>query len=300
MGSWGGFAWGREVVCIRLGTSRASIDPVFNALRGRFVQRLHLEDPIQLERNLHCVLGEQEEWRLQHALWEAWDTIQRGGIPVFLYAELKSPTQQVPSRPGTHNPRGTPSVETDTASLESAHSLEADIATEYSHKVDWEVAVLKRALAAGSDGDAISFTKALAMTRDAADLTTMDVSKPQSHFHNSSIDMQTDVGYNVPKARHDNKAREENSWGQDKERKHVCRDKCSLSLGSIIALNELKDDINHDQEDMKNSQNCTAQDLERRLRQNLRKCPISSLFGRPFHAHSTNVIAARVSKACLE
>jgi len=81
------FQWGREVVSPRLGRRLWANDKVFEALRGRWTSRLHIEDPYKLERNLHCVLGpEFEESQLRVAFAEAWNSLQMGGIPSGLEA----------------------------------------------------------------------------------------------------------------------------------------------------------------------------------------------------------------------
>jgi len=66
-----GFDWGREVASVRIGSRQLACDPIFSWLRGRHVSRLHVEDPYQLERNLHGVLGMAEEAQLQAAFGEA-------------------------------------------------------------------------------------------------------------------------------------------------------------------------------------------------------------------------------------
>lgn len=83
------FEWGREVAAPRLGQRRYARDGVFDKLRGRFVQRLHVEDPYVLERNLHCVLGEPEETQLQEAFHLAWQTLFHGLTPAGLGIPLE-------------------------------------------------------------------------------------------------------------------------------------------------------------------------------------------------------------------
>ncbi|CAK0809333.1 unnamed protein product, partial [Prorocentrum cordatum] len=80
-----GFQWGDEVVSVRLG-SRHTTGPQFPQLRGRHVQRLHIEDPFLLERNLHCVLGGDEEAELWQAFAQAAHEFSIGVLPVGLDA----------------------------------------------------------------------------------------------------------------------------------------------------------------------------------------------------------------------
>lgn len=79
------FCWGTEVVSVRCGSRRAASQPLFASLRGRHHQgRLHVEDPYQLERNLHCVLGEEEEQVLRGALALAARQVAQGETPLAL------------------------------------------------------------------------------------------------------------------------------------------------------------------------------------------------------------------------
>jgi len=81
------FEWGNEVACIRLGERRYSNDELFKSLRGRYVTRIHIEDPYMHERNLHCVLGEPEEEKLLQAFQMAWGVLLNGGSPAGLSRE---------------------------------------------------------------------------------------------------------------------------------------------------------------------------------------------------------------------
>jgi DNA polymerase sigma len=78
------FAWGHEVVCPRLGQRLFAGTQAFEQLRGRWAQRIHIEDPIVNERNLHCVLGDMEEVRLRKAFAEAMRSLDQGLTPVGL------------------------------------------------------------------------------------------------------------------------------------------------------------------------------------------------------------------------
>lgn len=78
------FVWGNEVVSPRLGSRFFSVVPAFEKLRGRHSVRLHIEDPYELERNLHCVLSEEAEARLRKAFQNAYVALQDGETPVGL------------------------------------------------------------------------------------------------------------------------------------------------------------------------------------------------------------------------
>jgi DNA polymerase sigma len=78
------FKWGTEVVCIRLGQRRMVHEPVFSRLRGNQVERIHIEDPIQFERNLSCVLGADEEVQLRAAFCAACNDVVNGTTPAGL------------------------------------------------------------------------------------------------------------------------------------------------------------------------------------------------------------------------
>jgi len=80
--SW--FSWGEEVVSVRQGARLFAYQDCFSPLRGRFTPRLHIEDPYELERNLHCVLGEVQELKLQQAFADAWFSMEHGVLPVGL------------------------------------------------------------------------------------------------------------------------------------------------------------------------------------------------------------------------
>jgi len=90
------FGWGSEVVSIRLGKRGKAEDPVFEKLRGRWAWRIHAEDPYELDRNLHCVLGEDQETRLRLAMAEAVQALQRLRAPVGLSPLRESAAEQPP------------------------------------------------------------------------------------------------------------------------------------------------------------------------------------------------------------
>lgn len=77
--SW--FGWCEEVVSVRQGQRVFAYQDCFQQLRGRYTPRLHIEDPYEPERNLHCVLGDLQELRLQQALGEAWTAMEMGLLP---------------------------------------------------------------------------------------------------------------------------------------------------------------------------------------------------------------------------
>jgi hypothetical protein len=79
------FEWGREVASIRVVGRRNCRDSAFHTLRGHYVNRIHIEDPFILERNLHCVLGDPEEMQLKEAFQTAWQLMFVGGTPVGLH-----------------------------------------------------------------------------------------------------------------------------------------------------------------------------------------------------------------------
>jgi len=75
------FRWGEEVVSVRLGRRTSVQDPIFEQLRGRAAQRLHIEDPFLHSRNLHCVLRQANEAQLRQTLREAAASLRRGVLP---------------------------------------------------------------------------------------------------------------------------------------------------------------------------------------------------------------------------
>jgi DNA polymerase sigma len=65
------FYWGSEVVSVRLGSRLDVGQPFFRQLKARRMNRLHVEDPVDLTRNLNCVLGEAQEMQLRTLMEEA-------------------------------------------------------------------------------------------------------------------------------------------------------------------------------------------------------------------------------------
>eukprot|EP00930_Biecheleria_cincta_P046400 TRINITY_DN3199_c0_g2_i1.p1 TRINITY_DN3199_c0_g2~~TRINITY_DN3199_c0_g2_i1.p1 ORF type:complete len:527 (+),score=86.92 TRINITY_DN3199_c0_g2_i1:39-1583(+) len=72
------FYWGSEVVSVRLGSRLDVGQPFFSQLKARNTNRLHVEDPVDLTRNLNCVLGESQEMRLQTLIEEAFACLNEG------------------------------------------------------------------------------------------------------------------------------------------------------------------------------------------------------------------------------
>jgi DNA polymerase sigma len=89
-----GFQWGAEVVSVRSGQRRFTVEPLFGALRGRHLHRMHIEDPYVLERNLHCVLKPEEEGTLQQAFAEAAYCFDCDVLPVGLNMNTETQQQQ--------------------------------------------------------------------------------------------------------------------------------------------------------------------------------------------------------------
>jgi len=79
------FDWGREVAAVRLGRRTESADPIFRELPGRWTRRIHVEDPFEQERNLHCVLGPEEEIKLRTVFRQALASVNRGATPAGMY-----------------------------------------------------------------------------------------------------------------------------------------------------------------------------------------------------------------------
>mmetsp|Transcript_68345 Transcript_68345/g.163978 ORF Transcript_68345/g.163978 Transcript_68345/m.163978 type:complete len:563 (+) Transcript_68345:146-1834(+) len=77
------YRWGSEVVCIRFGKRMAIGDPLISQMRGQQAARpyIHVEDPYELERNLNCVLGQEQETMLMHAITEAFQRMAYGVGP---------------------------------------------------------------------------------------------------------------------------------------------------------------------------------------------------------------------------
>eukprot|EP00405_Crypthecodinium_cohnii_P016708 CAMPEP_0206448992 /NCGR_PEP_ID=MMETSP0324_2-20121206/17820_1 /ASSEMBLY_ACC=CAM_ASM_000836 /TAXON_ID=2866 /ORGANISM="Crypthecodinium cohnii, Strain Seligo" /LENGTH=575 /DNA_ID=CAMNT_0053918277 /DNA_START=290 /DNA_END=2017 /DNA_ORIENTATION=+ len=70
------FGWGTEVVSVRLGKRYIASDDAFKLLPGRTLQRLHVEDPFLLNRNLHCVLRQEQETLLYNLIKSSYDSLE--------------------------------------------------------------------------------------------------------------------------------------------------------------------------------------------------------------------------------
>lgn len=83
------FQWGTEVVSVRQGRRGFILDPDFQLLpRQSSPNRIHLEDPFLLGRNLNCVLGHPQEQMLRAKLQQTTMTLSSGAVPeVFLSVE---------------------------------------------------------------------------------------------------------------------------------------------------------------------------------------------------------------------
>lgn len=78
------FAWGREVVSVRLGDQSRNDGSSFDMLPYRWALRIHIEDPFELVRNLHCVLAMDREGHLVNALHEGFRRTSAGMAPMGL------------------------------------------------------------------------------------------------------------------------------------------------------------------------------------------------------------------------
>eukprot|EP00930_Biecheleria_cincta_P085174 TRINITY_DN74585_c0_g1_i1.p1 TRINITY_DN74585_c0_g1~~TRINITY_DN74585_c0_g1_i1.p1 ORF type:complete len:558 (-),score=107.39 TRINITY_DN74585_c0_g1_i1:267-1859(-) len=77
------FQWGSEVVSTRLASRQHVGEPFYSKLKGSHLNRLHVEDPVDLARNLNCVLGEPEEMQLKNLMKDAFACLMAGkGIPL--------------------------------------------------------------------------------------------------------------------------------------------------------------------------------------------------------------------------
>eukprot|EP00437_Effrenium_voratum_P028814 CAMPEP_0181406402 /NCGR_PEP_ID=MMETSP1110-20121109/5253_1 /TAXON_ID=174948 /ORGANISM="Symbiodinium sp., Strain CCMP421" /LENGTH=378 /DNA_ID=CAMNT_0023528813 /DNA_START=69 /DNA_END=1202 /DNA_ORIENTATION=- len=76
------FQWGSEVVSVRMGCRLTMEHQCFAWLETwNQTNRLHIEDPFILDRNLNCVLGTWQEGRLKEALQDAAAAMTSGKLP---------------------------------------------------------------------------------------------------------------------------------------------------------------------------------------------------------------------------
>mmetsp|Transcript_145601 Transcript_145601/g.265086 ORF Transcript_145601/g.265086 Transcript_145601/m.265086 type:complete len:702 (-) Transcript_145601:36-2141(-) len=102
------FAWGNEVVSVRVGKRIDSLSKEYALLPYRDQQRIHIEDPCEPKRNLHCVLGADEEFGLRQAFAEAVRIIWKIRLP-FYFRSIETRTALpdiVRSSTTTHDQRG--------------------------------------------------------------------------------------------------------------------------------------------------------------------------------------------------
>jgi len=88
------FKWGTEVVSVRVGKRQMASEPMFAALRARQAQRIHIEDPVQLERNLH---GYVEESHLRKLFCHALADMEADTTPIGLGPQV--PPERLSSLP---------------------------------------------------------------------------------------------------------------------------------------------------------------------------------------------------------
>jgi len=78
------FLWGNEVVSIRLGRRCKAKSTEFELLQHRWKQRIHVEDPFEVERNLHCALRLDNEDLLKAEIRKADRAVDMFELPVGL------------------------------------------------------------------------------------------------------------------------------------------------------------------------------------------------------------------------
>lgn len=88
------FAWGEDVVSVRLGRSYHRMGDKFAQLPGQSISRLHIEDPFLLSRNLNCVLGTDEEEELRMKLHDTAMTMMLGFAPSGLCLDVQEIEEQ--------------------------------------------------------------------------------------------------------------------------------------------------------------------------------------------------------------
>jgi hypothetical protein len=95
------FDWGTEVVSVRVGRRSGKSDTEHGEMRGLWVARLHVADPFLKERNLNCVLGQQQEQGLYARICEAAMALQNSTVPVGLGSPNADGGQTKPATPTT-------------------------------------------------------------------------------------------------------------------------------------------------------------------------------------------------------
>lgn len=89
------YKWGQEVVSIRLGTERRSVTdpecshlsqgPRLTSINGSLPPRIHIEDPFDLTRNLHCVMDTEGLVRLRKAFSDIASKLQGANVNVLTH-----------------------------------------------------------------------------------------------------------------------------------------------------------------------------------------------------------------------
>jgi DNA polymerase sigma len=77
-----GFDWGTELVDVRFGKRLLRHD--FGQLNGWHTERLHIQDPFIVEKNLNCTLAIPQEHALRAKLLDAICSMQAGAVPTGL------------------------------------------------------------------------------------------------------------------------------------------------------------------------------------------------------------------------
>jgi len=90
------FQWFTEVVSVRHGRRASAAEPVYDQLGASLAPRLHIEDPFLTARNLHCVLGLEQECIFYAKLCQAAEATQNGRLPAGLACSACSLGQEVP------------------------------------------------------------------------------------------------------------------------------------------------------------------------------------------------------------
>mmetsp|Transcript_33763 Transcript_33763/g.61826 ORF Transcript_33763/g.61826 Transcript_33763/m.61826 type:complete len:694 (+) Transcript_33763:80-2161(+) len=93
------FEWNNEVVSVRLGQRKNKTDEAFAKLHKRMDDRINIEDPIELHRNLHDVLKQDREQALFEAFhsygnWLVWYLPHQVPEPMPPFAQGPWPTLQ--------------------------------------------------------------------------------------------------------------------------------------------------------------------------------------------------------------
>merc|ERR1712194_935137 len=90
------FNWGTEVVSPRCGQRCPISHTFYDQLPGHHENRIHIEDPFLLDRNLSCVLHDDREMALHVALVQAAQEMHVGGLPMCLRGPLDCMPDQMP------------------------------------------------------------------------------------------------------------------------------------------------------------------------------------------------------------